>query len=146
MGNYSLTLAGSPAYSGVKTGDDNYIRVPQGTTTEQFKEYLKEYEPDTFEALEKIAKKHPPKRLSPEEREKIINNTRLGNPKMLTAAPKPQQLKRLWQEFEGWFTKVTGKNHVTADDICDAIDKGSQIWDLSHATPQTYVPDSLPNS
>lgn len=140
MTDYSMALGYTPASAGL-AGTNGSGTVPQEMTTEQFKEYLKEYEPDTFEALDKIGKKYLSEKTSGIECKQLVP-ARLGAARM----PKPQQVKRFWQKFEGWFAKFTGKNHIDADDICDAIDKGSQIWDLSHATPQTYVPVTLPNS
>ena len=130
MSEYPLTLSSVPAYSGVKSGDDN-IRVPQGTTTEEFQEYLKEYEPDTFEALEKIAAKYPPKELTPEEREKL-DNTRLGNSAKFLCKVKPSTVKNVWSKFENWLVKYTSKSHNwTIDKVEDKIDTARHIWDLS---------------
>lgn len=145
MSNYPLTLSATPSYNGINAGDGN-IRVPQGTTTEEFKEYLKEYEPDTFQALEKIDAKYPPRELTPEEREKIKNTKLcLGNPAKIIQKVKPSTIKNWWSKIEGWFSKMLGKNHLDANDYCEIIDRGSQIWDLSQATPQSYTPIKLPN-
>lgn len=131
MAEYPLTLAQTPAYTGVIGANGNNISVPQGTTTEQFKEYLKEYEPDTFEALEKIADKYPPKVLTPEEQEKL-NNTRLGNAKMLSAMPKPSTVKNLYSQFEKWLLKFTSKSHnMTIDKVEDKLETGKHVWDLA---------------
>ena len=131
MSNYPLTLSSVPAYSGVKSGDDN-IRVPQGTTTEEFKEYLKEYEPDTFQALEKIDAKYPSRELTPEEREKIKNTKLLvGNPAKVIQKVKPSTIKNWWSKFENWLVKYTSKSHnLTIDKVEDKIDTGKHIWDL----------------
>ena len=131
MSNYPLTLSATPSYNGINAGDGN-IRVPQGTTTEEFKEYLKEYEPDTFQALEKIDAKYPPRELTPEEREKIKNTKLcLGNPAKIVQKVKPSTIKNWWSKFENWLVKYTSKSHnLTIDKVEDKIDTGKHIWDL----------------
>lgn len=127
MAEYPLTLAQTPAYTGVIGANGNNISVSQGTTTEQFKEYLKEYEPDTFEASEKVADKHPRRVLSPNE----LNTTRLGNAKMLTAMPKPSTVKSLWSKFENWLLKYTSKSHGwTVDKVEGKVETGKHVWDV----------------
>lgn len=137
MAEYPLALAQTQAFTGVTGVNGNNISVPQGTTTEEFKEYLKENEPDTFEALENVADKHPPKVLSPEEYEKLMH-PRLGNAKMLTAMPKPSTVKSLWTKFENWLLKYTSKSHnMTVDKLEDKIETGRHIWDLATDNSQS---------
>lgn len=136
MGDYGVSTVPTTPYIGLIGCDGNNISVPQGTTTEEFKEYLKENEPDTFEALEKVADKHPPKVWSSEEYEKLMH-TRLGNAKML-AAPKPSVVKSLWTKFENWLLKYTSKSHnMTVDKLEDKIETGRHIWDLATGDSQS---------
>lgn len=123
----------TPSYYGVQLGDNQYLQAPQGTSSEELKEYLKEYHPDTYEALEKIDKKYPPKEMSEEELKELAN-TRVG------ASLKPSTIKKIWQVTKNFFKKAYKgiKNFikkilpekVNTKEVIDYIDTGKKIYDL----------------
>lgn len=146
MSEYDVTLVSAQQTSDTKGSKTKKITLPRAKISPEYMEYLKKYEPDTFERLNEADN-----RLSNIDLDNLKD--KLREPKYSVASklgavrmPKPEQVKTFWQKFEGWFAKLTGKTHINADDICDAIDKGSQIWDLSNKTTQTYGPIVLSNS
>lgn len=117
-GNYSIYNTTTPKRDGVKTPSTLNLRMPQNTTTEDFKAYLQQYEPETYKALEYFANKYPPKQLTEEEQEKL-NNTTLKAFK----PPSPKTCSQIWKTIKSWFTKVK------PDDIQDGYDKMVAIQD-----------------
>ena len=91
-------------------------------TTEQFKKYLQQYEPETYRALEYFANKYPPKQLTEEEREKL-NNTNLK----AFRPPSPKTCNKILQTIKSWFIKEAPK--IKPDDIQDAYDKYVAVKD-----------------
>lgn len=125
LGVCSYPNSYSTNYTGVKVADNQFLSVPQNTTTEDFKEYLKLYYPQQYQALENISNKYPPKELTPEEIEKL-ENTQLKGIK----SPKPSMLKSIWIKIKNWFSRGTEKaQKVELTDIADYVDKGLQVKD-----------------
>ena len=57
-GNYSTYNTTTSKRDGVKTPSTLNLRMPQNTTTEDFKAYLQQYEPETYKALQYFANKN----------------------------------------------------------------------------------------
>ena len=125
MSEKFLNLAYIPNenYHGVKIGENRYLNMPQGTTTEEFKEYLKEYEPDIFVALEKVDNKLKNMQTPQEDKEMIF-----GSPSKMLKAVNPRTIKNGWQKFETFILNKTKKPpRVTVDELNERYEKGKEI-------------------
>lgn len=127
MSSDSLSLVGNwPMRNNTVSNRDGFkapprtpnLRLSQGTTTAEFIEYLKRYEPETYRALQYFADKYPARQLTEEEREKL-NNTTLK----AFRPPSPKTCSQIWKTIKSWFTKVK------PDDIQDGYDKMVAIQD-----------------
>ena len=107
----------------VKIGENRYLNVPQGTTTQEFTEYLKKYEPDVFIAIEEMDKKLN-QMPTPKDNEEML----LGTPAKIMKAVNPKILKNGWQKLEAFILNKTKKPpRVTIDELNERYEKGKEI-------------------
>jgi len=120
--SYPLSGTSIPDREVVRTPRTRNLRMPQGTTTEEFKAYLQQYEPETYRALEYFANKYPPRQLTEEELEEL-NNTKLK----AFRPPTPKVCSRIWQTVKRWFTNEAPK--IKLEDVQQAYDGYTAVTD-----------------
>lgn len=130
----NLSYAPQMIYQGVKVGENRYLNVPQGTTSEEFKEYLKEYEPDTFVAIETLDKK-----LKDMPTQQCEDNILLGRPKMLKAM-NPKTIKDGLQKIENFIINKTKKPpRITIDELKERYEKSKEILSGNNDTHKEFA-------
>lgn len=108
---------------GVKVEENHYLKVPQGTTTEEFTEYLKKYEPDVFVALEKIDNKLKNIPTPQNDKEMLFSS-----PARVMKSVNPQVIKKGLQRFETFILNKTKRPpRVTVDELEERYEKGKEI-------------------
>ena len=128
------TITQTPAYSGVKLPDGQYLQAPQGSTPDDIHEYFKQNYPETDEYMQNINNKYCNRQLSEEELEKIKH----AQIKSFYVKPKTAKklldtarkfIKKNWKSIKNFFKKLFPEK-VDTEKIVDYADKGTTIYDF----------------